>query len=80
MAVAADSHRNFLIPEHTVLQYARQRILLYIQILCVYSFVAPIIPHCCEYCKGDFFVFCQRGNSVWGGTHVLTRAKLTETF
>ena len=24
MAVAADSHRDFLIPEHTVLQYARQ--------------------------------------------------------
>ncbi len=26
MAVAADSHRNFLIPGHTVKQYARQRI------------------------------------------------------
>ena len=65
MAVAADSHRNFLIPEHTVLQYARQRILLYIQILCVYSFVAPIIPHCCEYCKGDF-LFSVKEETVCG--------------
>ena len=38
MAVVADSHRDFLTPEHTVAQYARQRI-FYIQMPCVYSFV-----------------------------------------
>ena len=36
MAVAADSHRRFLIPEYTVLQYTRQRIT---SMNCVYSFV-----------------------------------------
>ena len=43
MAVAADSHRNFLIPAHTVLRYARQRMEVTIQMLCVYSFVTVII-------------------------------------
>lgn len=38
MAVAADSHRDFLIPERTVPQYARQWSIS-IPMRCVYSFV-----------------------------------------
>ncbi len=41
MAVAADSHRDFLIPEHTVLQYARH-------MNCIYSFVFNIIAYIYE--------------------------------
>ena len=39
MAVATDFHRDFLIPENTVRQYARQRTDEAVQMLCVYSFV-----------------------------------------
>ena len=38
MAVAADSHRDFLTPEHAIQSHARQRIPNGIQMNCVYSF------------------------------------------
>ena len=38
MAVAADSHRDFLTPEHAIRSHARQRIPNGIQMNCVYSF------------------------------------------
>jgi hypothetical protein len=39
MAVATDSHRDFLIPEHPVSRDARQRTDFSIPMNCVYSFV-----------------------------------------
>ena len=42
MAVATDSHRDFLIPEHTVRQYTRQRMRKRIQMNRVYSFVRSL--------------------------------------
>ena len=38
MAVAADFHRNFLIPEHPIVWDARQQMQKHLMI-CVYSFV-----------------------------------------
>ena len=49
MAVAADSHRDFLIPKRAVLRPARQRIGFPIQMLCVYSFVIRIISQIYEH-------------------------------
>lgn len=48
MAVATDSHRNFLIPEHTVLQYARQRIVFYSDALRLF-FCEGIIAYCYKF-------------------------------
>ena len=44
MAVAADSHRDFLIPERADKRYARQRN-EYASMTCVYSFVVRQLYH-----------------------------------
>ena len=43
MAVAADSHRNFLIPEYAVLQHTRQPARNVARMICLYSFAKSII-------------------------------------